>query len=153
MNPQNGYNLTEGGDGAFSEYSRYLMSIARKGNTNSKNQIHSIESRKRISDSLKAYYAQNPKQKDNLDYNNPDVQKIINQRAEQAHLNRSRSTSGANNPSARAIAQYTLDGQLLNTFTYATLAATQFNIDLSSIIKCCKGKLKSAGGYDWEYLD
>jgi hypothetical protein len=35
-NPSYGYNLTEGGDGSFSEYSRYLMSKARKGNTNFK---------------------------------------------------------------------------------------------------------------------
>lgn len=30
-------------------------------------------------------------------------------------------------------------------------AGETLNIDNSSIVKCCKGKLKSAGGYHWEY--
>lgn len=151
MNPLYGYNLTEGGDGAFSEYSRYLMSKSRKGNVNSKGQIHTPENRKQISESLKKYYAAHPK-KDVLDLNNPEIQAIIKRREEQAHINRSKAISGANNPSAKAIIQYDLEGHVLNTFPYATMAAKQFNIDLSGIIKCCRGKSKTAGGYRWSYL-
>ena len=36
---------------------------------------------------------------------------------------------------------------------YATLAAKKFNLDLSSIIKCCKGKKKTCGGYKWQYVN
>lgn len=151
MNPLYGYNLTEGGDGAFSEHSRYLMSKSRKGNTNSKGQIHTAENRKQISESLKKYYSTHSK-KDILDLNNPEVQVIIERRKEQTHINRSNATSGANNPSAKAIIQYDLDGHILNTFPYARMAALQFNVDLSSIIKCCRGKKKTAGGYKWSYL-
>lgn len=152
IDPLYGYNLTEGGDGAFSEYSRYLMSKARKGNTNSKGQIHTIENRKQISESLKKYYSTHSK-KETLDLNNPEVQAIIERRKEQTHINRSNATSGANNPSAKAIIQYDLEGNILNTFPYAKMAAIQFNVDLSSIIKCCRGKGKTAGGYKWSYLD
>lgn len=153
MNPAHGYNLTEGGDGSFSEHSRYLMSKSRKGNTNAKGQFHSIENRKQISESLKKYYAEHPPKRSTLDLENPEVQAIINRRKEQTHLNRSNATSGANNPSAKAVIQYDLQGNILNTFAYATLAATQFNIDLSGIIKCCRGKAKTAGGYKWTYLN
>ena len=59
--------------------------------------------------------------------------------------------SGDKNPSARAICQLDLNGNLINEFSYASLAAKEFNIDLSSIIKCCKGKQKTAGGYKWKY--
>lgn len=151
MNPLYGYNLTEGGDGAFSEYSRYLMSKSRRGNTNAKGQIHTAENRKQISESLKKYYSTHSK-KDILDLDDPEVQAIIERRKEQTHINRSNATSGANNPSAKAIIQYDLDGHILNTFPYAKMAALQFNVDLSSIIKCCRGKKKTAGGYKWSYL-
>ena len=129
------------------------MGCSRKGNTNSKGQFHSVENRKQISDSLKAYYAAHPLQKDKIDYNNPEVQTILKRRVQQTHINRSNCTRGANNPSARAIIQYDLDGNLLNTFAYATLAAKEFNIDLSSIIRCCRKKQKTAGGYKWSYLE
>lgn len=32
-------------------------------------------------------------------------------------------------------------------------AARELNIDGSSIRKCCKGQLKTCGGYHWEYWD
>ena len=36
------------------------MSKSRKGNQNSKNQFHSLENRKQISESLKKYYKEHP---------------------------------------------------------------------------------------------
>lgn len=153
MNPIYGYNLTAGGDGGFSEHSRYLMSKSRKGNTNAKGQIHTAENRKQISESLKKYYAEHPQPKYTLNLDDPETKAIIERRKKQAHINRSIAISGANNPSARAIIQYDLEGNILNTFPYAKMAATQFNIDLSSIIKCCRGKHKTAGGYKWAYLE
>lgn len=60
--------------------------------------------------------------------------------------------SGAKNPSAKPIRQLDLEGNIIEEFAYATLASKKLNIDLSSIIKCCKGKHKTAGGYKWEYI-
>ena len=34
-----------------------------------------------------------------------------------------------------------------------TDASEYLNIDNGSISKCCKGKLKTAGGYVWKYLE
>lgn len=61
--------------------------------------------------------------------------------------------SGAKNPSAKAVYQLDLQGNILEEFSYATLAAKKFNLDLSSIIKCCKGKKKTCGGYKWQYVN
>ena len=150
--PLYGYNLTEGGDGSFSEYSRYLMSKARKGNTNSKGQIHTIENRQQISKSLKQYYKEHPVEK--IDNSNEEWYKeAIERRKAHIHLIRSLSTSGASNPSAKAIVQKDLNGNIIMSFPYAKMAAQKFNIDLSSIIKCCRGKAKTAGGYKWSYLE
>ena len=35
----------------------------------------------------------------------------------------------------------------------ASEAARQTGIDKSSISKCCRGKLKTAGGFHWEFVD
>lgn len=59
--------------------------------------------------------------------------------------------SGVKNPSAKAIKQLDLKGNIIGNFAYAKLAAEKFHLDLSSIIKCCKGKVKTCGGYKWEY--
>lgn len=34
----------------------------------------------------------------------------------------------------------------------STLVRDELGIDNSSIVKCCKGRLKHAGGYEWKYL-
>lgn len=150
--PNFGYNLREGGNGKFSDYSRYLMSKNRKGNTNSVGQYHSLENRKQISESLKKYYKEHPIQKLDMT-NNKEYQKIIAKRKELTHHKLSLATSGANNPSARPIRQLDKEGNLIEEFAYATLAAKKYNIDLSSIIKCCRGKQKTCGGYKWEYVN
>jgi len=57
--------------------------------------------------------------------------------------------SGRNNPSATPII-CTTTGEY---FDYAKLAATKYNLDLSSIIKVCKHKLKQTKGLVFEYQD
>lgn len=58
---------------------------------------------------------------------------------------------GAKNPSARAIDQYDLQGNFIKHYEYSTLAAKEVEADLSSIIKCCRGKQKTCAGSTWKY--
>ena len=37
-------------------------------------------------------------------------------------------------------------------FSSIRQASKSSNVDFSNIAKCCKGKLKTAGGYHWQYL-
>lgn len=60
---------------------------------------------------------------------------------------------GVLNPSARAVNCLDKQGNLLKYYEYATLASKELGIDLSSIIKCCKGKNKTCGGYVWRYAN
>lgn len=41
--------------------------------------------------------------------------------------------------------------ELDRAFEGAKVAATQLNLSDSNIVKCCKGKYKTTGGYRWEY--
>ena len=58
---------------------------------------------------------------------------------------------GSQNPSAKAVLQLSVDGEIIKKYDYASLAAEELSIDLSSIIKCCRGKKKTCGGFRWEY--
>ena len=43
--------------------------------------------------------------------------------------------------------------QPIMPFESAMMAERLMGIDHSSIIKCCKGKIKTAGGFTWRYID
>lgn len=51
------------------------------------------------------------------------------------------------------VCQYSLEDKLINIFNSQKEAARKLNIDSSSIVKCCKKKVKTAGGYVWKYLN
>lgn len=53
----------------------------------------------------------------------------------------------------RAVGQYTLEGSLLKTYEGVRIAEEKTGVDNRNIIKNCKGKVKTAGGYIWRYLD
>lgn len=53
----------------------------------------------------------------------------------------------------KRVSQYNLDGTLLNVYNGVRIAEEQTNISNANIIKCCKGKAKTAGGYIWRYAD
>lgn len=52
-----------------------------------------------------------------------------------------------------AVRQYSLSNEFIAEFTSATIAGNKVDIDSSCIIKCCKGKRKTAGGYIWRYAE
>jgi len=43
--------------------------------------------------------------------------------------------------------------EIINTFNSACEAARKLNLDNSYIIKVCKGKAKTCGGFIWKYLE
>lgn len=55
------------------------------------------------------------------------------------------------NSSAKQVEQYSLDGELLNTYPSARIAAKQLNLDASTISKVCRGVNKTHGGFIFKY--
>lgn len=155
-NPQFGYNLREGGNGNFSNESRRLMSISRLNNKNSVGRHLSLETRQKISESLKQYYKTHTPTMTNKKQSEETKEKLRNRKiSDETKLKMKQNhadVSGEKNPSAKPIRQLDLNGNILEEFAYATLASRKFNLDLSSIIKCCRGKAKTCGGYKWEYI-
>lgn len=58
-----------------------------------------------------------------------------------------------NKSSSKPVKQISKNGEILNTFESIRDASKQTNINYSSICKNLKNKLKSAGGFIWEYKD
>lgn len=51
------------------------------------------------------------------------------------------------------VRQISLDNTFVAEYDSTTLAGQTVGIDGSCIVKCCKGKRKTAGGYKWEYSE
>lgn len=53
----------------------------------------------------------------------------------------------------KSVVQYSKDGEFIAEYPSIMEAERQTGCDKSSIISCCKGKRKSAGGYIWKYKE
>lgn len=60
---------------------------------------------------------------------------------------------GKDNGRSKAVAQYTLCGDFINSFESTCIAFAETGVAQSSICRCVNGKLKSAGGFIWKYID
>ena len=59
---------------------------------------------------------------------------------------------GAKHHRARAVYQYTLDGEFVARFDCISDAARKVDAPNQNIVKCCQGKRAHAKGYRWEYV-
>ena len=58
---------------------------------------------------------------------------------------------GVENPVARAVDQYDLQGNFIKRWDCIKDAAEELNICYSKIGACCRGERKTCGGYRWKY--
>lgn len=52
-----------------------------------------------------------------------------------------------------AIIQLTIDGEFISKYKSAAEASVMNGMDRSTIVRCCKGRQKTAGGYKWMYAE
>lgn len=53
----------------------------------------------------------------------------------------------------RPVLQYSLDGEFIKEWEYLAKAADYYNVDRSSLMRCCQGKFKKSAGFVWKYKD
>jgi hypothetical protein len=51
----------------------------------------------------------------------------------------------------KEVIQYTMDGDLVQTFPSASQAAAALSVRIASILQCCKGRTNQAYGFRWAY--
>ena len=65
----------------------------------------------------------------------------------------SKSMIGENNSNSKPVVQIDPNtNEIINTYFGTREAARQTGFDYSNISKCCRGKLKTTGGFKWVYL-
>lgn len=65
----------------------------------------------------------------------------------------SESLKGENHRLAKKVLQYDKNNKLIKVWNCISQASEELGIDQSGISKCCKGKLKTCGGFVWKYAD
>lgn len=157
--PQKGYNISKGDGCTVTEETRRRMSEAQKGNKNSAGRTLSEDEKCRISESLKQYYTTHDNPRKGCKLTEEEIKKLKERPiSEETRLKMSQNHadfSGAKNPSARPIIRIDQRDGTTKFYSYATEAAKELGIDLSAIIKCCRGKkyCKTVGGFIWRYAD
>lgn len=59
---------------------------------------------------------------------------------------------GKENGRAKSVVQFTKDLKFIKIWNYITEAANELDIPRTTINGCCRGRPKTAGGYQWKYL-
>lgn len=122
--------------------------IALGGHSNS-GYHHKAETKQKIRESLTGAkhtaerIAKNSKAKKNQ-WQKSDYRR----RMSEAHKGKSK---GKNNPTARQVCQYDMQGNFIRVFDCITDAEKALGIDHRQISDCCRKKQKSSHGYIWKY--
>lgn len=134
-------NLSDGGDGG--------------GRTGSTGKPLSHETKEKIANSLREFYKNKPGTMTGRSGSlapvwGRRVSQDVKRRISDSHkLIEKPHMVGTRNPSARAVRCITTG----EVFPMASIAANKYGADLSSIIKCCRGKVKSVKGNVYAYCD
>lgn len=60
---------------------------------------------------------------------------------------------GSDNPTSKAVEQYTKNGEYIKTFGSTMEAQRETGVAHTNISACCLGKRKTTGGYIWKYVE
>lgn len=137
LDRKHGYNRKFGGENYHVNVDAKNRMSKRHANFSGKNnphygKSHSEETRKRISQTKKEKYSKE---------NHPMYGK---NHSIKAKLKMS-------DAKGVKVNMYDLKENFIKSFNSIAKASTQMNIDRSCISMCCRGKLKTSGGYIWKY--
>ena len=139
-----GYNLNNGGNcvGTLSESTRHKMSLAKKGKYTGINNPnygkHPILKGSPCSEETKNKISEAKKGKPIF--------------SEYQKAKRSKDYSGEKNPNAKKVAQYDLNGNLINIFTTIREASKITSANETCISLCCNKKQKTCKNFVWRFV-
>lgn len=134
-----GYNKTLGGEGGLWTIERKQArsrSITGAGNP-FYGKTHSPELCRKMSETRRGVNHNNYGKKHSL-----ETRKKMSKKA-----------TGAGNPRARKIYQYTLSGEYIQSFATAIVAAKELGLSKSGIKNAATGRSGSSGGFIWKYKE
>ena len=162
--PKHGYNKTLGGETCvFTDETVEKLRNIRKGKFLGEEnpfygRSHTEETKRILSEKMKGRFVG-----EKSPCYGKKMSEEFKERLRQANLGRKASEEtkkkmsemrkGLSNSNCRKVAQYTLEGEFVKVWGYIKLASAELNIEAVDITKCCRGTCKSAGGYQWRYVD
>lgn len=176
MNSEFGYNLRSGGENStLSDESRRKISESRKGRYKGESnpwygKHPSDETRrkmrenhadfsgknspnygKKLSDETRRKISEN--HADFSGKNHPNYGKhLSDETKDKMSKARKGKYTGENSPTAKKVAQYSIDGELIKTWDSIIDASKKLNINRCCIGDCARGKQRTSGGYVWKYI-
>ena len=148
-NREVGYNLMNGGNSnRHTDHTRKKIK-ENHYDVNGKNnpfygKTHTEDTIKKIKNTLKGRFVKEKSPVYKRKHTSEEIAKMIGDRP---------SVKGENNPRARKINQYDLDGKFIRSYWGCIEVKNLFGYDNSGIAKCCKKKVKTSYGYIWRYAD
>lgn len=108
---------------------------------------HSEETRKKIGDRHRGFHhSEESKQK----MREAHTGKVLSEE----HLQKLRMAQfGEKHHRARAVCQFTLDGEFVAKYVCVAEAQRQTGVSNQNIVKCCQGRRAYAGGFLWKYAE
>lgn len=181
INPESGYNQTNGGDGTvgychteetkqkmsqsrigrvFTEETRQKISDKNSGNRNgmygatpwNKGKTMPEETKAKISESRKGKNTGEKHPMYGRKHSEASIRKMSESHKGRVAWNKGVKT-GVRPKNTRRIGMYTDDGFLIKEFPSVTDAVKELGSCTGNICACCKGRVKHALGYVWKYLD
>lgn len=138
-NREKGYNLTIGGDGTFGRFH----------SEETKEKIRQKAIGRKVSDKTKSKMSESQKR---VNRNYSELAKKSNERWSDPN---ERLKASENNHNSKCVVRISKDNEAIDSFRSCSEAARFINVDNghANISKCANGKLKSAYGYKWAYLE
>lgn len=163
-NPKCGYNKTLGGESCtFTDETIQKLKEAKKGAFLGESnpfygKTHAEETRKKIGEKMKGKFVgeNNPNYGNTMSEESKDKirqSKLGKKHTEETKRKMSEMRKGLGNSHCRKVVQYTLEGEFIKVWDYIKQASEELNINDTHIVNCGKGSHKSAGGYQWRYVD
>ena len=176
-NPDKGYNLQDGGShGQPSELSREnIRKAAQKRSQNEEWRRKQSECHIGLNAGEKngmygKKHSEESKQKQRKASSGKHPSKETRQKMSESHIGDKNSmfgkhhteatkkklkeiASGENNPKAKKVNQYDLDGNLIKTWNTMKLAGETLGIPPQNISRCCRTGKGTAGGFKWSYAN
>lgn len=162
-------NMTNGGDGTLniivSEETKKKISQIHKGNKYRLGKNISEHHKNKISQSNRnRIWDEKSKEKLSIIFSGKKIwdkkpHPLLGKKLSEEHKNKMKIANmkiyaiGGDNIKSKRINQYTLDNQFIKTWGSSKCIERELNIDSSSVIKCCRGKLKTCKKFIFKYAD
>ena len=120
----------------------YMEVTLSKNNHQHRYSVHSLV--------MKAFVGERP---EGMDIDHKDSNRANNELVNLRYVTRKDNVNNPNSSIIKTVLQYSLEGEYIRSWVSVADVERVLGYDSSSIAKCCKNKLKTANGYQWQYLN